>query len=74
MGHIKWLIFLMRLLDLIGMWFGEDQRANIIKTHVKKRLDSSLQISKTTLHSTMNTTRVERLMYPVKKSTNMHFL
>jgi hypothetical protein len=31
---LKWLIFLIRPLDLIGMWFSEDQRANIIKTHV----------------------------------------
>ena len=23
---------------LIGIWFGKDQRANIVKTHVKKRL------------------------------------
>ena len=26
-------------LNLIGMWFGEDQKENIIKTHVEKRLD-----------------------------------
>ena len=31
-GH-KWLVFLIRPLYLIGMWLGEDQRANIIKTH-----------------------------------------
>ena len=31
---LKWLIFLIGPLDLIGMWFGEDQRANILKTHV----------------------------------------
>ena len=29
---LKWLVF------LIGMWFGEDQRANIIKTHFSKIL------------------------------------
>ena len=33
------LLFLIGRLNLIGMWFGEDQRANIIKTHVSKRLD-----------------------------------
>ena len=30
----KWLVFLISHLDLTGMWFGEDQRGNIIKTHV----------------------------------------
>jgi hypothetical protein len=33
------LLFSIRPLDLIGMWFSEDQRANTIKTHVQKRLD-----------------------------------
>ena len=32
----KWLVFLIRPLDLIGVWFGEDQRQNIMETHVKK--------------------------------------
>ena len=31
---LKWLVFYIGPLDLIGMWFSEDQRANIIKTHV----------------------------------------
>ena len=31
---LKWLIFLIEFLYLIGMGFGEDQRANIIITHV----------------------------------------
>ena len=39
LARLKWLVFLIRPLDLIGIWFGEDQRANIIKTHVYKRLD-----------------------------------
>ena len=30
----KWLIFVIGPLDLIGMWFGEDERASIIKRHV----------------------------------------
>ena len=30
----EWPIFLIGPLDLVGMWFGEDQRTNIIKTHV----------------------------------------
>jgi hypothetical protein len=28
---LKWLSFLIGPLDLIGIWFGEDQRANIKK-------------------------------------------
>ena len=31
--------FLIRFLALIATWFGEDQREDIIKTHVQKRLD-----------------------------------
>ena len=38
------------------MWVGEDKRANVIKTYVKKRLDYiNCQILTTTLHSIMNT-------------------
>ena len=36
---LKWLLFLIGPLDLIGMWFNDDQKVNIIKTHVQKRLD-----------------------------------
>ena len=36
---LKWLIFLIGPLDLIGTKFNEDRRANIIKTHFQKRLD-----------------------------------
>ena len=31
---LKWLVFFIGPLDLIGMWFGENQIASIIKTHV----------------------------------------
>ena len=31
---LKWSIFLIGPLYLIGVWFGEDQRANIVKTNV----------------------------------------
>ena len=31
---LKWLVFLIGPINLIGMWFGEHQRVNIIKTHV----------------------------------------
>ena len=34
----KWLVFLIRPLDLTGMWFGGDQSANIIETRVQKRM------------------------------------
>ena len=32
-------MYLIGLPYLIGMWFGEDQRENVIKTHVYERLD-----------------------------------
>ena len=37
------------------MWFSEDHRINIIKTHALKEIDLRLQILVTTLHSIMNT-------------------
>jgi acetolactate synthase small subunit len=40
------------------MWFGEDRRANIIKTHVEKRLDYIFQILVSTLHSIVDITGV----------------
>ena len=51
---LKWLVPLIGTLDVIGMWFGEDQRADIIKTYVQMRLDLCLQISIITLHLMMN--------------------
>ena len=36
---LKWLVFLIRPLYFIGIWFSEDKRAHIIKIHVSKRLD-----------------------------------
>ena len=36
---VIWLVSLIRHLYLIGAGLGEDQRTNIIKTHVYKRLD-----------------------------------
>ena len=33
-GSLSALFLLIGPLDLIGMWFGKDQRANMIKTHV----------------------------------------
>ena len=33
---LKWVVFLIMPLDLVGMWFGEDQRANIIKHTLRK--------------------------------------
>ena len=35
---LKWLACLNQAPTLIGTWVGEDQRANIIKVHVSKRL------------------------------------
>ena len=36
---LQWLIFFIGFLDLIGIWFGEDQTKNIIKKLFKKRLN-----------------------------------
>jgi hypothetical protein len=36
---LKWMVFLLKPLDLMGVWFGEDQRSYIIRIHVLKRLD-----------------------------------
>ena len=50
---LKWLVFLIGPLDLIGMWFSEDQRANTIKTHVDtclKEIGLHLPILVTALH------------------------
>ena len=52
---IKWLILLIKPLDLIDLWFEEDQRANTIKRHVLKDIGVCLQILITIVHSTMNT-------------------
>ena len=47
---LKWIVFLIGPLYLIYMWFGEDERANILE-----KIGLCLQILITTLHSTMNT-------------------
>ena len=33
---LKWLLFLIKPLDLIGMWFGDDQREHNIKSTCSK--------------------------------------
>ena len=32
---VIWILFLIGPLDLVGMWFCEDERANTMKTHVQ---------------------------------------
>lgn len=71
MMGLKWLIFiLIKLMYLIGTWFDEDQRANIVKTTYLKEIGLHLQVPLTTLQSM-------RLgggpTYHVKKPTNMRF-
>ena len=51
---LKWLVFIGPLY-LIGMWFDDDQRANIIKTHMLREIGQHLQILITTLHLIANT-------------------
>ena len=36
---LKWFVSLIKPLHLIDVWFGEEQRANIIKAHNYKNLD-----------------------------------
>ena len=54
-GVIQLLFFLSRYIYLIGVWFGEDQIINTIKTHVYKRLDYVFKILLTSLDSIMKT-------------------
>ena len=42
---LKWLLFLIGPLDLIGIWFREDQRANITKTRVSRDWVTSSNIN-----------------------------
>ena len=42
---LKWLVFLIGPIDLIVMWFGEDQRANVRKT--QWRISRNLSVLKT---------------------------
>ena len=34
---LEWLVFLIKPLYLIGMWLGEDERANVVKIYILKR-------------------------------------
>ena len=36
---LKWLVFFIGPLHLIDMWFGEDQRTNIVRTTCSKEID-----------------------------------
>ena len=47
------LIFLIGCLFFIRLWFGEDQRTNIIKTHVWKKLDCVFKLHWLIPHSIM---------------------
>ena len=53
---LKWLVFLIGPLYLIDMRFGEDQRANIIKTR-SKEIGLHPQILISALHSIVNAIR-----------------
>ena len=53
------------------MWFGDYQRANIIKTHGQRALDYVSQILITILHSIVNT--IKRT-YVYNQKINKHAL
>ena len=48
---LKWLAFLIGPLYLVGMWFGEYQRANIIRQKLKRGWTTSSNINN---YSTLN--------------------
>ena len=56
---VKWFAFLNEALDLIGMWFSEDQRANFIRTLVSREIGLRFHILITALHLVVNT--IERI-------------
>ena len=71
-----WLLFFVRLLDLIAIWFGEDQRANIIKTNIQKRLNFVFKQFITAMHcSTLNSEHnwEELLIQLRNQQMGMHF-
>jgi hypothetical protein len=51
----SWLFFLSGHLYLIGVWLGEDQITNTLKTHVLKKIGLRLQILSSTPYSLVNT-------------------
>ena len=53
---LKWFVFLIKPLDLIGTWFGEDQRANFMKRHVQREIGPCFQMLITIVHLISNTT------------------
>ena len=57
---------------MIGVWFGEDRRANIIKAHVLKEIGLHLLIVLTILHSIVNTNM--RMDVSSYETINMHYL
>lgn len=67
---VKWLVFLIGSLYLIGVQFGEDQRTNIIEiTCLKKKNWTST--SNINNHSNFNNDH--DLFIQLKNHTNMHF-
>ena len=51
---LKWLVFLIRSLDLIDMWSGEEHIANIMKIILFKRYWTRSSNIITTRHSIVN--------------------
>ena len=70
---VMWLLFLIRPLDLINMWFSEDRRAKYHKDTCLEEIGLHLQIMIIKYLTLNNEHNWGGLMYPIKKLTNMHF-
>ena len=53
--RLLWMLFLIGPLELISVWFSEDQRKNITKTHAQKEIGLHLHIILTTPPLILNT-------------------
>jgi hypothetical protein len=69
---LKWLIFLIGPLGLSGMWFRENERANIFKDTCLEEIGLRLKISIINLHSIINT--IERTNVSNKKINKLAHL
>ena len=69
---LNWLMFLIGPLYLIGKWFGEGQRANIVKDICLKEVGTTS--SNINNYSTLNSEdNWKDLCTQLKNSTNLHF-
>ena len=68
---LKWFVLIIKLLYSMGMWFGEDSRANIVRSMFKR--DKTTSSNNNNYFTLNNESQLRGPMYLIKKSTNMHF-